>query len=203
MGGIRRPIQGLRHLQSLTTHYHTRKICRTPNTMLSNQTHVKQKHSQAHNQQGRYNHQLQSRFQKRRQHGPGNIYVLTCGLLWNTRIRVDGPGTKQIPIFAQGQLTNINQAISDPPTGTFSYGMLFDLFCMLYVDNRALFFEYSTNIEKGITLLSDQFSRFGLEMHIGTRKKNSNTECVFSLPPSFFNTKILLLTSLTTFTLYL
>ena len=44
------------------------------------------------------------------------------------------------------------------------------------------------DIEKGITLLSDHFARFGLEMHIGTGKKTSNTECVFFLPPGFSNT---------------
>ena len=55
--------------------------------------------------------------------------------------------------------------------GTFSSGILFDLFCMLYVDNGAFVFEFRTDIKKGITLLSDNFSRFGLEMYIGTGGK--------------------------------
>ena len=29
--------------------------------------------------------------------------------------QVDGPGTKQIPICTQGQLTKINRTISEPP----------------------------------------------------------------------------------------
>ena len=52
MGGICRPSQGLQHLQSRTTHRHTRKIWCTPNTMLSNQTHIQKNHSQAHHWQG-------------------------------------------------------------------------------------------------------------------------------------------------------
>ena len=70
--------------------------------------------------------------------------------------------------------------------GTFSSGILFDLFCMLYVDNGAFVFEFRTDIKKGITLLSDNFSRFGLEMYIGTGGKSSKTECVFFPPPDFF-----------------
>ena len=35
--------------------------------------------------------------------------------------------------------------------------MLFDLFCMIYVDDGAFVFESRTDIEKGITLLSDHF----------------------------------------------
>ena len=41
---------------------------------------------------------------------------------------------------------------------------------MLFVDNGAFIFEYRTNTERGITLLSNHFSRFGLKMHIGTEK---------------------------------
>ena len=56
--------------------------------------------------------------------------------------------------------------------GTFSSGILFDLFCMLYVDNGAfIFFESRTGIERWITLLSDHFARFGLQMHIETGEK--------------------------------
>ena len=73
------------------------------------------------------------------------------------------------------------QLVSHRP-GTFQSGMIFDLFCMLYVDDGAFVFESSTDIKKGITLLSNHFSRFGLEMHIGTEKNTSKIECVFSPP---------------------
>ena len=53
---------------------------------------------------------------------------------------------------------------------TFSYGIIFDLFCLLYVDDGAFVFESRTDIEKGITLLSDHFTWFRPEMHIGTEK---------------------------------
>ena len=72
---------------------------------------------------------------------------------------------------------------------------------MIYVDDGAFVFESRTDIEKGITLLSDNFAQFGLEMHIGTGKNPSKTECVFSPPPVFFNTRTILLTYLITSTL--
>ena len=40
---------------------------------------------------------------------------------------------------------------------------------MLYVDDSAFVFEYRDNTEKGITILSDHFTWFGLEMYIGTK----------------------------------
>ena len=64
------------------------------------------------------------------------------------------------------------QLVSHRP-GTFSSEIIFDLFCMLYVDDGAFVFESRTDIGKGITLLSDHFAWFGLEMHIGTLKKLS------------------------------
>ena len=54
--------------------------------------------------------------------------------------------------------------------GTFSSGMILDILCMLYVDDGSFVFEYRTDIKKVITLFSDHFARFGLEMHIGTEK---------------------------------
>ena len=116
MGVIFRPSQGLQHLQSQTTHRHTRKIWRIPKTMLKNQTHVQQKHSQAHHWQGRYIHQLQSGRQTRIYHGSSTISFLNDSLRLNTRRQVDGPGTKKIPICTQGKLTKTNQTIREPPT---------------------------------------------------------------------------------------
>ena len=68
------------------------------------------------------------------------------------------------------------QLVSQQP-GTFLSGILFDLLCMIYVDDGIFVFESRTDIEKGITLLSDHFACFGLEMHIGTGGKPSKTEC--------------------------
>ena len=98
MGDIRRPSQGLQYLQSRTSHCHTRKIWRPPKTTLRDQTHVRQKYSQAHHQKGGDIHRIQSGCQTRRQHGPGTISVMNDGLLRNTRRQVDGVGTKKIPI---------------------------------------------------------------------------------------------------------
>ena len=61
------------------------------------------------------------------------------------------------------------QLVSHRP-GTFLSGMPFDIFCVLYVDDGAFVFESRTDIKKEITLFSDHFSWFGLEMHIGTKK---------------------------------
>ena len=41
---------------------------------------------------------------------------------------------------------------------------------MLYVDDGAFEFESSTNIEKGITILSDHFAWFSPKMHIGMKE---------------------------------
>ena len=90
-----------------------------PQTMLSNQTHVKKNCSQAHHCKYRDIHRLQSGCQTRRQHGPGTISVMNDGLLRNTRRQVDGVETKKIPIFTQRQLAKINQTISELPTWPF------------------------------------------------------------------------------------
>ena len=70
---------------------------------------------------------------------------------------------------------------------TFVYRTLFDIFWILYVEDGAFVFESSTDIERLITLLSDQFDQFGLEIHIGTIKKTSNTGCIFFPAPGLFN----------------
>ena len=61
------------------------------------------------------------------------------------------------------------QLVSHQP-GTFTYGTIFDILYMLYVGKHLFIFESSTDIKRGINLLSDHFARFGLEMHIGTVK---------------------------------
>ena len=52
--------------------------------------------------------------------------------------------------------------------GIFSSGNIFNLLCLLYVDDGAFIFESRTDIERRITLLSNHFSSFGLKIHFGT-----------------------------------
>ena len=63
---------------------------------------------------------------------------------------------------------------------------LFELFCMLYVDNGAFAFETRREMEIGANLIHKHFARFGLEMHVGTKSKKSKTECVFFPAPGHF-----------------
>ena len=182
MGDICIPIQGLRHLQSCTTHPHNRKIWRTPKTLLSNQTLLQQKYSQAHHQQGGDIHGIQSGCQTRRQHVPGTIFVLRYGFGQNTRRWVDSHGTKQSPICTQGQLTRINRKLVSHLPGNLSSQIMFYLFFMLYVDDGAFVFESRTDIEKVITLPSEHFSRIRFEMHISTGKNNQILNAYFPRP---------------------
>ena len=78
------------------------------------------------------------------------------------------PRTKQAQFARKNNQPRSTEQLVSHQTGTFSSGMLFDIFYMLYVDNGASVFEYRTDIEKGITLLSDHFALFVLEMHIVT-----------------------------------
>ena len=71
------------------------------------------------------------------------------------------------------------QLVSHQPCN-FSSDMLFDLFCMLYVDDVTFVFESKTDIKKGITLFSDHFARFGLKMYIGTEKKLEHLMRIFT-----------------------
>ena len=59
---------------------------------------------------------------------------------------------------------------------------------MLYVDDGELVFEIRRYHEKVLLLIFNQFSNFGMEMHIGCRPKPSKTECVLFPPPGFFKT---------------
>ena len=74
---------------------------------------------------------------------------------------------------------------------------------MLYVDDGSFVFESRTDIKRGITLLSNHFARFGLEMHIGTEKNPLKTEFIFFLSPGFFNAQTLPINDLTNYTLAL
>ena len=72
--------------------------------------------------------------------------------------------------------------VTSHPAKTFSHGTLFELFCMLYVDDGAFAFETRREMEIGANLIHKHFAWFGLEMNVGTKSKKSKTECVFSLP---------------------
>ena len=71
---------------------------------------------------------------------------------------------------------------------SFSEGTLFDIFCMLYVDDGAFAFPSRKELEIGSAVVRRQFSKFGLEMHVGSAAKASKTEAVFFPPPGFFQT---------------
>ena len=71
--------------------------------------------------------------------------------------------------------------ITRHPAKTFSQGTLFELFCMLYVDDGAFAFETRKEMEVGSNLVFNHFRRFGLQMHVGSKSKPSKTEYVFSL----------------------
>ena len=148
--------------------------------MLSNQTHVQQKRSQYHHRQDWDIHWLKIGCQERIQYGLGTIYVPNDGIWQGTIIRVDGPGIKQSQIYMQIQLTKINWTSIEPPTWhllVWHFPLSVILALCIW---RRIFFKSSINIKRGITLLSNHFSRFGLKIHIST-KKSSKTDCILFL----------------------
>ena len=58
----------------------------------------------------------------------------------------------------------------------FEQGTLLALFCVLYVDDGVFTFEDCDQLTRGLNLIYQHFTRFGLEMHVGKRKKASTTE---------------------------
>ena len=68
---------------------------------------------------------------------------------------------------------------------TFSEGTLFDIFCMLYVDDGAFAFPSRKELEIGSAVVRQQFAKFALEMHVGSAVKASKTEAVFFPAPIF------------------
>ena len=55
---------------------------------------------------------------------------------------------------------------------TFTSRIIFYLICMLYVDNGTFVFESRNDTEKGITLLSNHFDQFGLDILINSQILN-------------------------------
>ena len=80
----------------------------------------------------------------------------------------------------------LNGCITSQKRRTFSEGTLFDLLCMLYVDNGAFAFPYQKEIELVSAVICRQFAKFGLEMHVGSATKASKTEAIFFPAPGFF-----------------
>ena len=72
----------------------------------------------------------------------------------------------------------------------FEQGTLLALFCVLYVDHGVFTFEDPDQLTRGLNLIYQHFTRFGLEMLIGKGKKASKTECVFFPPPGLLRQKL-------------
>ena len=68
--------------------------------------------------------------------------------------------------------------ISNHPKKSFSEGSLFELLCMLYVDDGTFAFKSRQKNEIGSTIIQLQFRRFRLKMHVGSNTKASKTEAV-------------------------
>ena len=79
-----------------------------------------------------------------------------------------------------------NGCITSHKRNTFSEGTLFDIFCMLYVDDGAFAFPSRKELEIGSAVVRRQFTKFGLQMHVGSAIKASKTEAVFFPNPGFF-----------------
>ena len=73
---------------------------------------------------------------------------------------------------------------------SFEQGTLLDLLYVLYVDDGAFTFEDCNQLTRGLNLIYQHFTKFGLEMYIGKGKKTSKTECVFFPPPVMFGRKL-------------
>ena len=72
----------------------------------------------------------------------------------------------------------------------FEQGTLLALFYVLYVDNGVFTFEDRDQLTRGLNLICQHFTKFGLKMHVVKGNKSSKTECVFFPPPVFFRLKL-------------
>ena len=59
---------------------------------------------------------------------------------------------------------------------SFEQGRLISLLYVLYVDDGAFTFEDCNQITRGLNLVYQHFTRFGLEMQVGMGNKASKTE---------------------------
>ena len=69
---------------------------------------------------------------------------------------------------------------------SFNSGNIFEIICILYVDDGSFVFENRRDFEKRPLLIFNHFAKFGLESHICHGPKPSKTECVFYPSPGFF-----------------
>ena len=79
-----------------------------------------------------------------------------------------------------------NRSIISHKRRTFSEGNLFEMFCMLYVDDGTFVFSSRKEIELGSSVICRQFAKFCLEIHVGSATKASKTEAIFFPAPGFF-----------------
>ena len=168
MGGILRPSQGLRHLQPFINRRHTGKIWCTPKTMISNQTHVQQKSSQAHHWQDWDIHWLQSGCQAGKNMAPVLFMFLVMAFVETQEDKWMALVLSKAQFACKNNSPRSTRQLVIYWPGTFLYRTLFGIFCTLYVDDGAFVFESRTNIERGIPLLYNYFTWLGLKIHIGT-----------------------------------
>ena len=64
-------------------------------------------------------------------------------------------------------------------------GTLFALFCVLYVDDGEFTFEDRDQLTRGLNLIYQHFTKFGLEMHIGKEIKPPKPNVSFSFHQDF------------------
>lgn len=67
----------------------------------------------------------------------------------------------------------------------FADGTIFNILQILYLDDGAFIFSSRNDLVKGVNLINQVFSIFGLEMHVGRNGKASKTEYMFVAPPVF------------------
>ena len=96
--------------------------------------------------------------------------------------------TQKIEFKRQRYPPQYTGQITSYPAKNISQGTLFNIFCMLYVDNGAFVFTSRVDIDTGSYLVYKKNSQFGLQMHIGTSDKTSKTECFFPHPGPFQTT---------------
>ena len=66
---------------------------------------------------------------------------------------------------------------------SFEQGTILSLFFVLYIDDGAFTFEDRNQLTRGLDLIYQHFTIFGLKMHVGKINKASKTECVLFPPP--------------------
>ena len=185
MGSIFRTIKNLRQLQPCNTHSNISKVCFPPKTMLNNRIHVQQQRILAHYWLDQNSQWLQSGNKKGDRMDPFLFSVPYDAFLWDTIIQVDCPRKKKSTTYTQRKLIKIRWKTSEPePWLLHTWNSQWSLM-HAYLYGDAFVFESRSDIKRLITLLSNHFYSFELEMYIGTGKEYSKTECILFTPPFF------------------